>query len=117
MQYSRSITGSVTKSNLSDIEVNGGGYFQRGGAQCRVLGCLDGGGGKYTDLSDLHDFSLIDVIDVDNGNLVVPYKRVYHLSKLDILYMFCAKFFTCQTLLEHLHRRRQPQPGGPLQAS
>ena len=24
---------------------------------------------------------------------------------------------TCQTLLEHPHRRRQPQPGGPLQAS
>ena len=116
-------------------------------------------------------------IDVDNRNLVVPYKRVRHPSQLHILYMFYTYFFTrnplrwvpdmsdpsrtpsststtatwwsptskfviqvnltyytcfmpnfsqgihldgsqtCQTLLEHPHRRRQPQPGGPPQAS
>ena len=65
-------------------------------------------------------------IDVDNRNLVVPYKRVRHPSQLHIFYMFYDSFFTrnqlrwsqtYQTLLGHPHRRRQPQPSGPLQAS
>ena len=33
------------------------------------------------------------LIDVDNHNLVVPYKRVHHLSQLDIFYMFYTYFF------------------------
>ena len=33
-------------------------------------------------------------IDVDNRNLVVPYKRVRHQSQLHILYMFYTYFFT-----------------------
>merc|ERR1711911_98663 len=33
-------------------------------------------------------------IDVDNRNLVVPYKRIRHQSQLHILYMFYTYFFT-----------------------
>ena len=34
------------------------------------------------------------LIDVDNRNLVVPYKRVRHQSQLNILYIFYTYFFT-----------------------
>ena len=46
-------------------------------------------------------------IDVDNRNLVVPYKRVRHPSQLHILYMFYTYFFTRNPL------RWVPDMSGP----
>merc|ERR1712115_448359 len=100
------------------------------------------------------------LIDVDNRNRVVPYKRVRHQSQLHILYMFYTYFFTRNPLrwvpdmsdpsrtpsststtatwwsptsefviqvnltyytcfMSNFSQgiRRQPQPGGPLQAT